>query len=214
LSFTDAFLWILSASFCQEESINGAPPSKQTPEYLYLRSMPEAIDTRENTTTRASFHVANADCCRRKDNLYHHLKEKHQSGAGLQNQPVDINHPDQYYTITKEKGQKMPRFNTKSNEYRVTFNELNVQSVPDILKTLQNLFDSVLTDVTKGMQEEDLVQITLECPDLDFPIRLPFMQMNQLTSELLLTEIERVLQSNEKFVLDHCVQLNITRQPS
>ena len=99
----------------------------------------------------------------------------------------------------------MPRFNTESNEYRVTFNELNVQSVQDILKTLQNLFDSVLTDVTKGMQEEDLVQVTLECPDLDLP-----MQMNQLTSELLLAEIERVLQSNEQFVLDHCVQLNIT----
>jgi hypothetical protein len=123
---------------------------------------------------------------------------------------VDNNHPDQYYTITKEKGKKMPRFNTQSNEYRVTFNELNVQSVLDILKTLQNLFDSVLTDVTKGTQEEDLVQVTLECPDLDFPIRLPFMQMNQLTSELLLSEIERVLQSNEQFVLDHCVQLNIS----
>jgi hypothetical protein len=103
----------------------------------------------------------------------------------------------------------MPRFNTESNEYRVTFNELNVQSVPDILKTLQHLFDSVLTDVTKGMLEENLVQVTLECPDLDFPIRLPFMQMNQLISELLLTEIERVLQSNKWFVLDHCVQLNI-----
>jgi hypothetical protein len=38
---------------------------------------------------------------------------------------------------------------------------LNVQSVPDILKTLQNLFGSVLTDVTKGMQEEDLVQVIL-----------------------------------------------------
>ena len=87
---------------------------------------------------------------RRKDNLYHHLKEKHQSGASLQNQPVDINHPDQYYTITKKKGKKMPRFNTESNEYRVTFNELNVQSVPDILRTPQNLFDSVLTDVTHG----------------------------------------------------------------
>jgi hypothetical protein len=74
----------------------------------------------------------------------------------------------------------MSRFNTESNEYRVTFNELNVHSVPDILKTLQNLFDSVLTDVTKGIQEEDLVQVTLECPDLDFPIRLPFMQVNQL----------------------------------
>jgi hypothetical protein len=151
---------------------------------------------------------------RRKDNLYHHLKEKHQSGASLQNQPVYVNHPDQYYTITKEKGKKMPRFNTESNEYRVTFNELNVKSVPDILRTPQNLFDSVLTDVTKGMQKEDLVQVTLECPDMDFPIRLPFMQMNQLTSELLLAEIERVLQSNKQFVLDHCIQLNITRQPS
>jgi hypothetical protein len=28
---------------------------------------------------------------RRKDNLYHHLKEKHQSS--LQNQPLDFNHP-------------------------------------------------------------------------------------------------------------------------
>jgi hypothetical protein len=132
---------------------------------------------------------------------------------------VDINHPDQYYTITKEKGKNTDQYytitkekgkNTESNEYRVTFNELNVHSVPDILKTLQNLFDSILTDVTKGIQEEDFVQITLECPDLDFPIILPLMQMNQLTSELLLTEIERVLQSNEQFILDHCVQLNIT----
>jgi hypothetical protein len=44
------------------------------------------------------------------------------------------------------------------------------------------LFDSVLTDVTKGIQEEDLVQVTLECPDLDFPIRLPFIQMVILSS--------------------------------
>ena len=49
---------------------------------------------------------------RRKDNLNHHLNEKHQSGVGLQSQPMDINHPDQYYTITKEKGNKLPRFNT------------------------------------------------------------------------------------------------------
>ena len=113
----------------------------------------ENIDKQERKHNNDSFFPCN-ECgllYRRKDNLYHHLKEKHQSGAGLQNQPVDINHPDQYYTITKEKGKKMPRFNTESNEYRVTFNELNVRSVPDILKTLQNPFDSVLTDVTKGM---------------------------------------------------------------
>jgi hypothetical protein len=31
---------------------------------------------------------------------------KLQSGAGMQSRPVDINHPDQWYTITKEKGKK------------------------------------------------------------------------------------------------------------
>jgi hypothetical protein len=46
------------------------------------------------------------------------------------------------------------------------------------------------------MQEEDLVQATLECPDLNFPIRLPFIQMNQLTSELLLTHLLSLLLSN------------------
>jgi uncharacterized C2H2 Zn-finger protein len=150
---------------------------------------------------------------RRKDNLYRHLKVKHQSGAGIQNPPVDINHPDQYYTITKEKGKKMPRSNTESNEYRVTFNELNVQSVPDVLKTLHNLFDSVLTDVTKGMQEEE---VTLECPDLDFPIRLPFIQMNQLTSELLLTEIDRKSATVQRTVRPGplCTAEYNTRQPS
>ena len=126
------------------------------PEGFYLK---ENLDRQERKHNNDSFFPC-SECgllYRRRDHLYRHLKEKNQSGAGLQNRPVDINHPDQYYTITKEKGTKMPRFNTESNEYRVTFNELNVQSVQDILKTLQNLFDSVLTDVTKGMQEEDLV---------------------------------------------------------
>ena len=108
----------------------------------------------------------------------------------------------------------MPRFNTESNEYRVTFNELNVQNVPDILKTLQNLFDSVLADVTKGIQEEDLVQVTLECSDLDFPIRLPFMKMKQLTRELLLAEMERVLVQRTVRPGPLCTTEYNTRQPS
>jgi hypothetical protein len=77
-----------------------------------------------------------------------------------------------------------------------------------VITSLSSSTLRVLTDVTKRIQEEDLVQFTLECPNLDFPIRLPFMQMNQLTSELLLSEIERVLQSNEQFVLDHTTTLS------
>jgi hypothetical protein len=53
------------------------------------------------------------------------------------------------------------------------------------------------------MQEEDLVQVTLECPDLDFPIRLPFMQMNQLTSELLLTETVQMLSRYHMYLISY-----------
>ena len=55
----------------------------------------ENIDKQERKHNNDSFFPCN-ECgllYRRKDNLHHHLKEKRQSGAGLQNQPVDINHP-------------------------------------------------------------------------------------------------------------------------
>jgi hypothetical protein len=65
---------------------------------------------------------------------------------------VDINHPDQYYTITKEKGKKMPRFNTESNEYRVTFNELNVQIVPVSIEIVLSSKTLLAYSAGKGIQ--------------------------------------------------------------
>jgi uncharacterized C2H2 Zn-finger protein len=82
----------------------------------------ENLDRHERKHNNDSFFPC-SECgllYRRKDNMYRHLKEKHQSGAGLQNRPVDINHPDQHYTITKEKEKKMPRFNIESNEYSIS----------------------------------------------------------------------------------------------
>jgi hypothetical protein len=73
------------------------------------------LDRHERKHNNGSFFPYN-ECellYRRKDNLYHHLDEKHQSGVGLQNQPVDIS----ITPFTKEKGKKIPRFNTESNEY-------------------------------------------------------------------------------------------------
>jgi hypothetical protein len=142
LSFTDAFLCILSTNLCQEESINGAPRLNKHHNTFTCGACQKRLTRKKNRDRNERKHnndsfVPCSECgllYRRQDNLYRHLKEKHQSGAVIQNQPVDINHPDQYYTITKEKGKKMPRFNTEFNEYRVTFNELKIQSVPDILK--------------------------------------------------------------------------------
>lgn len=52
------------------------------------------------------------------------------------------------------------------------------------------------------MQPTYLIMLSVQCPELDFPITIPFMKVSQLLVETLLQEIERVLQSCEQFVLD------------
>ena len=59
------------------------------------------------------------------------------------------------------------------------------------------------------MQPNDLVRISVQCPELDFPIALPFVKSKDLTAERLLTEIERVLQSYEEFVLDETLEIEL-----
>ena len=59
------------------------------------------------------------------------------------------------------------------------------------------------------MQPNDLVRISLQCPELDFPIAHPFVKSKDLTAERLLTEIERVLQSYEEFVLDETLEIEL-----
>lgn len=48
----------------------------------------------------------------------------------------------------------------------------------------------------------DLVRVSIDNPELDFPITLEFMPGRQLTVDKLLSEIERILQSYQQFVAD------------
>ena len=52
--------------------------------------------------------------------------------------------------------------------------------------------------------------MTTYSPLLDFPITLPFVQVDQLTRELLLREIECVLQSYEEIILNETLKIEIT----
>jgi hypothetical protein len=92
----------------------------------------------------------------------------------------------------------------------VSFKELEVQKLPKILKKIRLLFQSIISKITEFMQPTDLIRLSVQCPELDFPITMPFMKVSQLLVETLLQEIERVLQSNEQFVLDDSLDIEIT----
>lgn len=59
------------------------------------------------------------------------------------------------------------------------------------------------------MDSTDLIRLTVQCPELDYPISLPFMRVAQLSADRLLSEIERVLQSYEEFVIDQSLKIEV-----
>ena len=64
-------------------------------------------------------------------------------------------------------------------------------------------------NVTEFMDPNDLARLTIQCPELDYPISLPFMRVAKLSAERLLAEIERVLQSYEEFVIDQSLVIEL-----
>ena len=132
-----------------------------------------------------------------------------QPGPSIKRRITKYDNLEDMYTIRVVDEHAMPKFKTTSTRYRVTFRNLEVRDLPNILKSLQRLFTSVLKNLTEFMDPTDIVRLSVQCPQLDFPISLPFMRLSQLTAERFLSEVERVLQSYEEFVLDESLDIDI-----
>ena len=65
--------------------------------------------------------------------------------------------PDFFYSIRILKGTQIPKFQTKSINYRITFKELEVKSLPEILRTLKILFQSIIDNIIHFIDKTDLV---------------------------------------------------------
>ncbi|CAG2191938.1 unnamed protein product [Mytilus edulis] len=130
-------------------------------------------------------------------------------GPPVKRKLTTFDNPEDMYTIMVVGEHRMPKFNTTSTRYKVTFKDLDIRGIPNILKSLKVLFNSIIRNITEFMDQSDLVRLSVQCPELDFPISLPFMKLSQLHTERLLSEIERVLQSYEQFVLDETLEIEL-----
>ena len=66
-----------------------------------------------------------------------------------------------------------------------------------------------LYHVTDGVVMHDQVRFITHSPQLEYPISLPLMPRERLTTDRILAEIERVIQSNGAFTLDKSITVNI-----
>lgn len=152
----------------------------------------------------------------REDALDDHLHLKHgwsaaakrtaetQDGAGMAKRQrlQKSDNPSDFYSIEKISERNIEKFKTSATYYKITVKDLEVRDLSNVVKTLKQLFQSIIDNITSDILPTDLVRISIDNPQLDFPIVLPFIRRTALTVDRLLSEIERVLQSYEQFVLD------------
>ena len=115
-----------------------------------------------------------------------------------------------YYELESSKKYHSKKFGMTATDHKVRFN--NVLADFDLLKSYQStmkIFEHLLEELKEGMAPNDKIRFILRSEQLDTPISLPFMTVEQLTTERVYSQIERVIQSNQEFRLNDTVIIDI-----
>ena len=120
-----------------------------------------------------------------------------------------------YYHIESRKKYHSKKFGMTATDHKVRFN--NVLADFDLLESYEStmkIFHHLLEEVTEGMAPNDKVRFILRSEQLETPISLPFLTVEQLTTERVFSQIERVIQSNQEFRLNDTVTIDINHVES
>ena len=148
------------------------------------------------------------------DKIIRNIVENDQSGRGEKRKSDDDEDDDEeekdFYIKESVKQIKSKKFRMTAKDYTIRFN--NIVSDLDLIESHQRtqaIFEHLLNDVTKEMNDRDQVRFVLRSEQLDTPISIPFMPVVQLTPERVFSQIERVVQSNRDFRLNDTVVVDI-----
>jgi hypothetical protein len=90
-------------------------------------------------------------------------------------------------------------------DYLITFK--NLVGAEHLIK---DILRDIITKVTEASANPNsYMRLVLSSPSLAYPISLPFSHCSSITADLLLTRIENVVNSNETFVLDEGIRMNV-----
>ena len=140
--------------------------------------------------------------------------EREQTGRGEKRKAENQNEEQEqdYYQIKPIRERHSQKFNMTAKNYGVHFN--NVLDDVDLLesrKRTYGIFDHLIKDVTEGMNPNDQVRFVLSSKQLQTPITVPFCSLEELTTEKVLSHVEKVVQSNEEFRLNNTVNIDLIR---
>ena len=115
-----------------------------------------------------------------------------------------------YYEMESVRKHHSKKFRMTATDHTVRFN--NVLHDVDLLESherTQAIFHHLIEDVTSDMNPNDQVRFILRSDQLQTPISIPFLPLEELTTERVFSQLEKVIQSNEEFRLNDTVTVDI-----
>ena len=170
-------------------------------------------------------------CFARADNLLQHIRNRHgdptssqlpgQHGEGtvdllppyVQDAAVEQEEEEhRFFRLYKTQPRQRPRFGLEESAYRAELTEaaqdeaaLWVEGMGSLADVVLRIVEALIDRVGGGLNDRDLIQLSIFATGphgLDYPLYIPPTRKKDLTAELILNHLERILQSNEQFRLD------------
>ena len=114
------------------------------------------------------------------------------------------------YVIENVKEVNIDKFKTKGTNYTLRFNNIMADvKIKDVHERLHEVFQHILDDTVGGIPSRDQFRMIIHSTQLEYPIAFPFKPAQALTTERILSEVERVIQSNQHFRLNDTVNVNV-----
>ena len=161
--------------------------------------------------------IMEARCSDETINPSEHVNEgssTSQFGRGEKRMHDDVDDDDDEnerpYVIENVKEVNIKKFRTKGTNYSLRFNNIMADvEIKDVHERLHEVFQHILDDTVGGIPSRDQVRMVIHSTQLEYPIAFPFKPAQALTTERILSEVERVVQSNQHFRLNDTVDVNV-----
>ena len=113
-----------------------------------------------------------------------------------------------HYAILDDKTITSKKFNLVFRKMHVQFNN-NFRHVPALKLWIHvhDVFESLIKDLTKGIPETHKGNFILHSTQLKEPLCIPFCPVKEITSEKVLSTLERILQTDTEFTFDDTVKI-------
>ena len=137
-------------------------------------------------------------------------RELEQDQKEKKKQDYDKKSASKSYQLVEISRRYNQRLGADNISYRLKVQEnLMDRKVSDILGELYSMFDNLITDLRNDLENGDLVRFYLNHPILNVPIIVSARPIEDLTVEDIMTDVEKVLQSEEELKLDEQFEIHV-----